>query len=124
MQISNGTYTWLVGTSGNTLNFYGASGTRYGHVSTSNGGTFVNGSDRAFKENIVDLEYGLEEVKEIQSRRYDIKETGDTAIGFIAQELKEVVPEVVEGEERLNGGRLRKSSSCLSQSHPRTTRPY
>ena len=99
LQVSNGTYVWLIGTSGNTLNFYGASGTRYGHVSTSNGGTFVNGSDRALKENIVDLEYGLKEVKEIQSRRYDIKETGDTAVGFIAQELKEVIPEVVEGEE-------------------------
>lgn len=69
-------------------------------------GTFAtNGvytsSDRKLKKNISDLNYSIEDVMKIQTRQFlfkDAEEEGLT-IGFIAQELNEVVPEVVIYDE-------------------------
>jgi len=56
-------------------------------------------SDRRIKSNIVDLDYGLDTIMAIQPRRYTVIANGENSIGFIAQELKEVLPEAVVGEE-------------------------
>jgi hypothetical protein len=56
-------------------------------------------SDRRLKDNIKDLnEYGIAEVLKMQPRRYTLKGSGTPDIGFIAQELKEITPEIVHGE--------------------------
>ena len=57
------------------------------------------GSDRRIKTEIEGIKYGLDSVLAMQPRQYKFKDGGDFSIGFIAQELKEVVPEAVTGEE-------------------------
>ncbi|WP_267402093.1 MULTISPECIES: tail fiber domain-containing protein [unclassified Chryseobacterium] len=70
-------------------------------------------SDRRLKKDIKDLkEYGLADVMKIQPRRYTIKEYDTPDIGVIAQELKEVIPELVVGNE--NEGLLSVDYSKLS----------
>ena len=56
-------------------------------------------SDRRIKSNIVDIEYGLSTIMAMQPRRYTVTANGVNSIGFIAQELKTVLPEAVVGEE-------------------------
>ena len=56
-------------------------------------------SDRRIKSNIVDIEYGLSTIMAMQPRRYTVIANGVNSIGFIAQELKTVLPEAVVGEE-------------------------
>jgi hypothetical protein len=53
-------------------------------------------SDRTLKENIRDLETGLPEVMALKPRRFDWK-NGDAqnVAGFVAQEVEEVLPELV-----------------------------
>jgi hypothetical protein len=64
-------------------------------------GAWTNASDRSYKENIVDLytKYTLENIMKIEPRYYSMKGSGQKQIGFIAQELKVILPEVVEGED-------------------------
>ena len=65
---------------------------------TSSGGSNV--SDRKLKENIEDIDYGLDTVKQLQPRKFDWKGEDIPAdekagIGFIAQEVEEIIPEVI-----------------------------
>lgn len=57
----------------------------------------VQTSDRRHKKNIQDLGYGLQEVLEMRAVSYEWKHdsSGQTKVGFIAQELEQIVPEVV-----------------------------
>lgn len=59
----------------------------------ANGG--ANGSDIKLKENIEDISYGLDTVKSLQPRKFKWKETGDQSIGFIAQEVESLIPELI-----------------------------
>jgi trimeric autotransporter adhesin len=108
--VNNGTYTWFMGSNGsNQMTFYDGAGTLRGYLTL--GGTWTDTSDLAFKTNITDLSYGLAEVERLQPRSYFMKETPDSdpQIGFIAQEVELVIPEVVSGEEGSKGigyGRL------------------
>jgi hypothetical protein len=52
-------------------------------------------SDIKLKENIEDLPYGLDDVAQMRPVEYDLKADGRHDIGFIAQEMKQVVPDVV-----------------------------
>jgi len=56
-------------------------------------------SDRSLKENIKPLENSLEKVQKLQGVSYNLIETKEEHIGFIAQEVEEVVPQLVKGEE-------------------------
>jgi len=56
-------------------------------------------SDARIKNNIVDLNYGLAEILKIKPRRYNMISDNSEQIGFIAQELKTVVPEAIVGTE-------------------------
>ena len=69
----------------------------------SNAGAWTNASDRAYKENIEDIEYGLSTVEALQPRKFDMIDDGSHEIGFIAQEVEELIPEVVIGEEGTKG---------------------
>ena len=58
-------------------------------------------SDVRLKKNITDMQYGLETVGQLRPVTYNWKTDADgeqRTLGFIAQELKEVLPEVVIGE--------------------------
>jgi hypothetical protein len=62
---------------------------------TTNAWTYDTSSAR-FKENIADLHYGLETVKQLRSREFDyLGEDARRDIGFIAEEVVNVVPEIV-----------------------------
>lgn len=73
------------------------------------GTTWTNASDIANKENIVDLQYGLNTV--LASRPIDFRwknqrdkdNLGKKDIGFIAQEMEILIPEVVSGAEGSKG---------------------
>jgi len=58
----------------------------------------INTSDRREKKNIKDLKYGLKEVLQMQPVSYNWKNKNipDTKLGLIAQDLLELIPEVVK----------------------------
>jgi len=60
--------------------------------------TFNSGSDYRLKKNIVNMNYGLNEIKRLRPVFYDLKDDDRfTCIGFIAHEVQEVIPELVSG---------------------------
>ncbi|KAG3105524.1 hypothetical protein PI125_g13418 [Phytophthora idaei] len=58
------------------------------------GGAYTNASDRRIKRNIIDIPYGLAEVMRMRPRRFIMIEGNTDHVGFIAQEMAEVIPEV------------------------------
>lgn len=75
----------------------GTSVLRWSEVYSTNG--TINTSDSTLKTNIELLQYGLAEVLSFRPVSYNWKEGGDeNKIGLLAQEVREVVPEVVYGE--------------------------
>jgi len=58
----------------------------------------INTSDRRFKKNIENLSYGLETIMQMRPVSYQWKKekNGRKINGFIAQEMEEIVPEIVE----------------------------
>lgn len=59
-------------------------------------GALSSPSDIKLKENVEDLPYGLDDVAQMRPVEYDLKADGRHDIGFIAQEMKQVVPDVVK----------------------------
>ena len=59
-------------------------------------GTFGSISDRRFKENIVDATSKLEEVKQLQVRNFNLIGEEEKYLGFIAQEIEQVFPNIVD----------------------------
>jgi Chaperone of endosialidase len=61
----------------------------------------LNVSDARLKTNIKDLNYGLAQILKLHSVQYNWKESSEkgTKIGFLAQELRNVIPEAVVGDE-------------------------
>ena len=75
---------------GNHL-FYTGGTLRY-TISSSGG---ANGSDEKWKEDIVDIPYGLDTVKALKPRKFKWKDSGEDSVGFIAQEVKPLIGEVI-----------------------------
>jgi len=99
--INNGTYTWYQGTSSNNMSFYSGEGTLRGYLTLA--GSFTNTSDVSLKENIVDLTYGLPEILQLKPRNYNVKGYEPKQIGFIAQEVQSILPELVDENNGLLG---------------------
>ena len=79
----------------------GAAGADFSVNFRIDGGTYFS-SDARHKTNIVDNPYGLNEVLQLQPRKFnrinsqgEIEENQGDILGFIAQEVKEVIPEAV-----------------------------
>lgn len=62
-------------------------------------GNWTNTSDSTKKRDIQNISYGLSEVMKLRPVSYEWKGTDIHDIGFIAQEVKHILPEVVYGEE-------------------------
>ena len=62
-------------------------------------GAWTNGSDSTKKWDISTVKYGLAEVMKLRPVRYKWKITGQEDFGFLAQEVKNILPEIVYGEE-------------------------
>ncbi|GMF31976.1 unnamed protein product [Phytophthora lilii] len=58
-------------------------------------GSYTNASDQRLKEDIIDIPYGLPEVMRMRPRKYTMAQEQTTNIGYIAQELHDIIPEVV-----------------------------
>jgi hypothetical protein len=73
-------------------------------ASLSAAGAWTNASDARLKKNIVNIKYGLADVLKAQPRSYQMNSVEGNFVGFIAQELKEVIPEVVSGNPEVQLG--------------------
>ncbi len=82
-----------------SMNFW--NGTNSAFVNSS--GVWVNASDIAYKKDVEDLNYGLQEILSLQPRFYRMKDTNKAQIGFIAQEVEQIIPEVVSGKDGSKG---------------------
>ena len=60
--------------------------------------SFIETSDLLLKTNIDNLNYGLNEILNLRPVSFDYLSTGRPSFGFIAQEVKEIIPEVVYGK--------------------------
>ncbi len=103
--VSNGgNKTYHHDVSANTTRFYSGGSTIQIELDGDTGNAIFSGdvttngsaSDRRLKENIVPLEKGLEVVNQIKTYEFNYKNgPQDTHPGVIAQEIEELVPEVV-----------------------------
>ena len=60
---------------------------------------FTAASDRRIKEDIRNSRYGLREVMQLRAVDYTLTSNRLQQVGFVAQEVKAIVPEVVTGKE-------------------------
>jgi hypothetical protein len=60
---------------------------------------FNTTSDRRLKENIKTISSAVEKIEKIDGVTFDWKESGKPSAGVIAQNIEEVFPELVIGEE-------------------------
>ena len=71
-----------------------------GFINTDGSSTiYSTSSDYRLKENLRELEDGIDNVLKMKPLRYNWKADGREGIGFIAHELSEIVPEAVTGEK-------------------------
>jgi hypothetical protein len=56
---------------------------------------FINTSSLGYKTNVRTFDHALETVNRLRGVRFDWKESGEPAVGLIAEEVAEVIPEVV-----------------------------
>ena len=71
----------------------GSAARRWTTIYATNG--VINTSDARLKTNIQPLRYGLNEVLAMQPVNFDWIEGGEAKIGFLAQDLETIIPEVV-----------------------------
>lgn len=65
-----------------------------------NAGAVTTSSDRRLKQNENPLTYGLAEINQLQPKTFEWKRaTGKTELGFIAQDVAQVLPEAVDGKK-------------------------
>jgi hypothetical protein len=65
-------------------------------------GTVTQNSDAKFKKNVYTIENALQKVQQLRGVSYNRIDTEKSEIGVIAQEVKEVVPELVSVDEENN----------------------
>lgn len=62
-------------------------------------GVWTDASDISKKYDVKDISYGLNEVIKLRPVTYKLKGSNNQDIGFIAQEVIKIIPEIVYGEE-------------------------
>ena len=67
------------------------------HVTTA--GVWADASDSRLKTNVVNTTYGLQTVMQLRPVNYTMVKGGEAQVGFLAQEVQKIVPEVVSGTE-------------------------
>jgi hypothetical protein len=126
---SNAWSSTFTGGSRGAINIQGYNGVTFGpwnapdmYITNSTGNTYIKGtltvnstitenSSLRYKENVETIKYGLDEILKMRGVSYTKKDTQSHEIGVIAEEVNELVPEVVikseEGEvESVAYGRL------------------
>lgn len=77
----------------------GSAGTNAVKYNTSTGLLSYDTSSARYKDNIRNSIYGLKEVLLMRSTMFEYKDSGRTDVGFIAEELDEIIPELVSKDE-------------------------
>jgi hypothetical protein len=101
-------YNWaIIANSGGNMYFYyglAPESDNSGPYISSNG-VFTNGSDRKWKNNIEDISFGLNEVLKLRPVSYNFIKQPEARkhLGFIAQELQEQIPTIVEYDSNNDG---------------------
>ena len=76
--------------------------------------TYITPSSRRLKENIVVIDNAVNKLKKLRGVYFDWKESGKRDIGFIAEEVGKIIPEVVTYEDEENASGLDYSRlTCL-----------
>jgi len=91
---SGGEFRLMYLSNSNILNF--DNGLNVGTLNSA--GAWINASDARLKKNIRTIEYGLNTVLGLQPRHFERVDVEGTFIGFVAQELQTIIPEVVNGD--------------------------
>lgn len=86
-------FEWVL-RGGQGIDFYVTNATVLASLSAA--GVWTNASDARYKENIRPLAYGLADVMRLQPRAYNMIDSKQEQIGFVAQEVQDVLPELVE----------------------------
>lgn len=66
-------------------------------------GTFVYTSDRSLKKNFTPIDNALDKLLKLKPYNFEWKQDGKKSIGFVAQDVQEVFPEIVSS---IGGGKL------------------
>jgi len=82
--------------SGAVLGFFNGSN----EATLTSAGVWTNASDISIKKDIKEIEYGLNEVMQLKPKSYKMIEDDLEQIGFIAQDVEEVLPELVSTSEK------------------------
>jgi hypothetical protein len=90
---------WSIQPTSGTFYIFDADGSNYVYLNQNFTGWSFS-SDQRLKENIVDLDYGLNTVLSMKPKRYTFLPTNTENIGFVAQELLPILPEAVTGTEQ------------------------
>lgn len=85
--------------SSQTLKFHIGDDYTYNIGNMTIGGTLTENSSIRYKDNIETLKYGLDKVLQMRGVSYLKKENGVKEIGLIAEELEEILPELVNKNE-------------------------
>jgi len=99
---ASGTNFMLNAAGGNFL--FEISGSQKGYINSSG---FNNGSDVVLKENIEDIEYGINTVNQLRPRKFDRIDAPDVdkaEVGFIAQEVEPIIPELISNSKPEGAG--------------------
>jgi hypothetical protein len=105
LSAADGTSTYYIGLSANTSGNWtdarvDASNLYYNSASDTLYATNYNtASDRNLKDNIATLNNSLEVVNKMNAVEFDWKNTGKKSYGVIAQELEQILPELVDDTE-------------------------
>jgi len=82
----------------NDLVFYNTTNIPY----LSSAGVWINASDISIKKEITNIKYGLSDLLKLKPRSYKMKFDDLEQIGFIAQEVNEVIPEVIGKNDKFS----------------------
>ena len=78
-------------------------------------GIWTDASDVMRKSDFEPLEYGLAEVLKLTPKRYKIKDVTD--IGFVAQDMEKIIPEIVSGEDAYEVDRVVRGGKGIAYGH-------
>jgi hypothetical protein len=99
--LNSGSFNYYFGTDSNNFNVYSGDGVLRGYLGTA--GAWTNTSDISYKKDIVNIQYGLQDALNLRPVSYVTKDYEIPQIGFIAQEMEQVIPEVVSGKDGSKG---------------------